>query len=109
MSKKESNLKTIWRNRQAILEGIKNRVFQSEAVEEVSAVRLEICRDCDSYDNEGITCLVPGTNPCCGECGCSLALKTRSLSTSCPKFNWDKVLTDEEDIEHDELSPNEDE
>ena len=34
MKKKESAGKRIWNNRTQILEGIKNRVFQTEAVEE---------------------------------------------------------------------------
>ena len=40
---------------------------------------------------------MPGTQPCCGECGCSLALKIRSLSSGCPISKWDAMLTDEEE------------
>jgi hypothetical protein len=108
MKKKESAGKRIWNNRVQILEGIKNRVFQTEAVEDIAAMRMEICKPCPEYDTEGKDCTVPGTQPCCRLCGCSLAFKTRSMSSSCPSFLWDKVLNDEEDIEHDELSPNED-
>jgi hypothetical protein len=43
---------------------------------------------------------VPGTKPCCKLCGCSLALKTRSLSSACADEDnkrWDAILTEEED------------
>lgn len=35
-------------------------------------------------DTVGAKCMVPGSQPCCGECGCSLSLKLRSLESSCP-------------------------
>jgi len=105
MSKNESKLNLIWKNRKAILEGVKNRVFQNEAVEEIAALRLSECEKCPSYDREGTECIVPGTAPCCGECGCSLALKKRSLSSSCPIGKWEAVLTDEEDLDHEALNP----
>jgi hypothetical protein len=45
--------------------------------------------------------MVPGTAPCCnkelGGCGCCLALKTRSLSSECPKGHWKAELTQEEE------------
>lgn len=28
--------------------------------------------------------MVKGTQPCCGECGCSLSLKLRSMDSECP-------------------------
>ena len=105
---KETVGKKIWDSRRQILEGIKNRVFQSEPIEKISAIRLDICKGCDQYDKEGTECLVPGTNPCCANCGCSLAFKTRSLSSHCPKSLWDKVLTEEEETNHDILNPDED-
>jgi len=105
---KETVGKKIWDNRKQILEGIKNRVFQSEPIEKISAIRMEICNKCDEFDPEGVSCSVPGTAPCCGNCGCSLAFKTRSLSSHCPMSLWDKVLTEEEDVEHEILNPNPD-
>jgi len=45
---------------------------------------MRICEKCPLIDNTGFNCLVPGTNPCCSECGCSLSLKLRSLESSCP-------------------------
>ena len=74
-------LKQIFNNRKEILEGIKNNIFKKEHVEQIADIRLNICKMCENYDDDGKECLVPGTQPCCGECGCSLALKIRSLSS----------------------------
>lgn len=96
-------LNTIFENRKQILEGIKNNLFKKEHVEKIAEKRLQICKTCSNYDKSGIGCLVPGTQPCCniktGGCGCSLALKTRSLSSACPLTTplWDAVLTQEEE------------
>ena len=35
---------------------------------------------------------IPGTQPCCGECGCSLDFKTRALSTECPLGEWKALV-----------------
>jgi hypothetical protein len=86
----------IWKNKGAILEGIKNNVFKTEHVEEIAAGRYDICQKCDKLDLEGSECLVPGTHPCCGECGCSMKLKLRSLGADCPLGKWDAVLSHEE-------------
>ena len=40
--------------------------------------------------------MAPGTQPCCGECGCSLALKTRALSSDCPLGKVESPVMDEE-------------
>jgi hypothetical protein len=44
-----------------------------------------------------------GTQPCCGDCGCSLTFKTRSLSSDCPQGKWDALITEEEEDKLDEL------
>lgn len=69
-------------------------------MEKIAKERLEICNTCPLIDNEGSKCMVPGTKPCCGECGCKLSFKTRSLSSECthpdgPK--WEAVLDQEEE------------
>ncbi len=50
-------------------------------------------------EDEG--CMVAGTSPCCshikGGCGCSLAFKTRSLSSACPLGKWEAEVTQEEE------------
>ena len=78
-----------------ILEGIKNRIFKQEHIEAEAAYRYAICKTCKLIDNEGGSCLAPGTQPCCSDCGCSLALKTRSMSSSCPKGKWTAVMNEE--------------
>lgn len=87
----------IWKNKGKILEGIKNRVFKQEHVEEIYNERLKICKDCIHYDAEGTNCAVPGTAPCCSDCGCSLGLKLRSLSAECDLARWSAVLSEEEE------------
>lgn len=76
------------------MEGITNRLFKKDDVEEVYNQRLEICKSCEFIDNKGDKCAIPGTSPCCSSCGCSLSLKLRSLNTSCPEGKWGAVLTD---------------
>lgn len=102
------NVKKIWDAKLEILEGIKNRVFKTEAVEKIAEERNKVCMQCDQYDVKGDHCLVPGTQPCCGACGCSLSLKQRSLSSACDQGYWDVVLTDEEDLDHEVLNPEND-
>lgn len=99
------NVKKIWGARKEILEGIKNNVFKSEAIEIIAEERNVRCKGCELYDEKGDTCVVPGTGPCCGNCGCSLKLKQRSLSSACPEGYWDPVLTDEENLDHEILNP----
>lgn len=100
MSLKDS-LITIWKNKGQIMEGITNNIFKKEDVEEIAQARMNICHGCTLYDITGKGCIVPGTEPCCnkdmGGCGCSLKLKTRSLSSDCPKDKWKAVMTLEEE------------
>lgn len=92
------NLIQVWKNKGQILQGIKNNIFKSEHVEEIAEQRLKICLDCEFIDTEGSKCFIPGTQPCCGECGCKLSFKIRSLSSSCPlkEPKWKAVLSQEE-------------
>lgn len=93
-------LKVIWANRSEILEGIKNSIVRDEFVENVAKLRNEICDECPS---KGRKCEVKGTAPCCNECGCSLAFKTRSLSSDCPLGKWQAIATKEEEEKLDSL------
>jgi hypothetical protein len=72
-------------------------VFKQEHVEEIAFFRNEICRFCEYVDPVGNKCAVPGTQPCCSECGCSLKFKVRSLSSECPKGFWKAEVTEEEE------------
>ena len=97
----KKNIIQIWKTKGQILEGITNSIFKKEDVEEVASYRMQICRKCHLYDTLGNGCIVPGTQPCCNEkaggCGCSLALKTRSLSSDCPLNKWKAILSEEEE------------
>lgn len=78
-----------------------NNIFKKEDVEEIAEYRMGICKFCDLYTENDEGCMVVGTAPCCNEklggCGCSLAFKTRSLSSDCPKGHWKAILSQEEE------------
>lgn len=94
-----SKLNIIWKNRKQILEGIKNTVMRDEFVEKIAAKRQKICDSCVRKDVEGASCIIPGSQPCCNLCGCTLKIKLRSLSTDCPDLKWGAVITEEEEDE----------
>lgn len=97
-----SRIKEIWKNRKLIFEGVWNTIFRKRYIEKIANERLAICFDCEGLDEEGSDCAVPGTQPCCKACGCSLAYKTRSLSSSCPYEHWVAVEEDDEEYEDEE-------
>jgi|TARA_B110000977_G_scaffold76266_1_gene102881 hypothetical protein len=86
-----------FKNIDKISEGAINTFFKKQEVEIISDSRMHICNRCTYLDLKGKSCLVPGTQPCCSECGCSLEFKTRSLSSECPKGKWKAWLTEEEE------------
>lgn len=86
-----------WKNKEAILEGLKNNVFKKKHIEEVYNHRKSICDSCDAIDLSGKHCAIPGTSPCCGECGCSLSIKLRSLSAECDLKRWRAEVSEEEE------------
>ena len=88
----------IWKEKNKILEGIRNNIFKKADVEHIAAERMSICETCPHLDTEGSKCVVPGTSPCCGLCGCSLSLKTRALSAGCDDKRWEAVLSEEEQM-----------
>tara|TARA_R110002020_G_scaffold245343_2_gene459079 strand:- start:13959 stop:14300 length:342 start_codon:yes stop_codon:yes gene_type:complete len=89
------NLIKAFSNINQIAEGVKNNIFKKEHVEEVAKERWEHCKKCEYLDNEGSKCVAPGTQPCCAECGCSLAFKLRALSSDCPKEKWKSLMSEE--------------
>jgi hypothetical protein len=92
-----NNTIKIWKERNKIFEGVKNNIFKKEHIEEIAFSRNEVCVKCPFIDLKGDKCAVIGTQPCCSECGCSLKLKTRSLSSACPKGFWLAVTSQEEE------------
>lgn len=102
------NIIKIWKNKGQILEGVTNSIFKKEDIEEIAEERMKICELCPLLDIKGDGCTMPGTQPCCNEnmggCGCSLAFKTRSLSSECPKGYWKAEVTEhEEDMINEKL------
>jgi hypothetical protein len=95
-----NKLKRIWKDRNKIIEGITNTLRRDEFIEDVAKHRMEVC---DACDQKGDKCLVPGTAPCCNDCGCSLAFKTRSLSSECPLGKWTALMSEEEEDKLDNL------
>lgn len=97
---KEMGIKNIIdavKNIDKIYEGTFNSIFKKEHVEIMATTRMNICNSCELIDNQGDKCFMPGTQPCCSDCGCSLKFKVRSPSSSCPKGKWLALLTEEEE------------
>jgi hypothetical protein len=96
-----SKIRTIFKNRKAIWQGFYFRYFGREDwIEQVAKTRMHICNQCPHIDNIGHQCMVPATQPCCGKCGCSLKIKTFSLSSGCgdeENPRWNAVLTEEQE------------
>jgi hypothetical protein len=88
----------IWKEKGKILEGIKNNIFKNADVENIAAERMSICETCPYLDKSGSHCMVPGTEPCCGLCGCSLTIKTRALSAACDIHKWMSIVSHQEQI-----------
>lgn len=80
----KSSLLDVWKERNKILQGIKNTVIKKNEVEHISKKRMNICDVCPS---KSLDCgkLIKA---CCSECGCSLEFKTRSLESKCPLNKW---------------------
>jgi hypothetical protein len=72
---KEVGKKTIARQLYSILIGWKRYLFNEK--EDISKVRLLVCKWCDSNKN-GV----------CSECGCVLKAKTRLEDENCPLGKW---------------------
>ena len=92
-----SKIKKIWKNKWLILEGMFNYYFTRKKIEKIASYRNDICSTCPLIDLKGDSCEMPGTQPCCSDCGCSLKYKTYSMSSECPQGNWFAVMTEEEE------------
>lgn len=95
-----------WKSKNQILEGIVNKVFKNEHIEEIAEERMMICESnlCGYYDADGSSerAVVKG-QPACAGCGCALALKVRCMSCHChlkdEKLHplWDAVISPAEE------------
>ena len=94
-----NKIKTIWKNKWGILEGVYVYFFLKRRYKKIVKSRNNICKGCEHYDTKGTNCMVPGTQPCCGYCGCSLNFKQHSMSSACDLGKWHAVLTPEEEDE----------
>ena len=86
-----------------VYEGVKNNIWKKDYVEIIAGDRYRICKTCPELDLTGKGCAAPGTQPCCSNCGCSLAIKTRAMSTSCPLELWDSIMSEDEEAKLKEL------
>lgn len=85
------------KNISQVYEGVKNKIFKREYVEQIADHRWQVCKECEHLDLKGNQCAAPGTQPCCADCGCSLAFKTRSLASACPKGKWKELMSDQDE------------
>mgnify|MGYP000011420040 FL=1 len=90
-------IKTIWENKWLILEGVIGYYFTKKKHKKIADYRMKICARCPLYDTVGTKCLVPGTQPCCGSCGCSLDYKLYSMSSECPEGHWKAIMSEEDE------------
>ena len=79
-------------NLDQIAEGIKNRIFKNDDGEAIAKMRWMECKVCPLLDTKGSSCAVTGTQPCCSDCGCSISLKIRAMSSDCPKGRWKAIM-----------------
>lgn len=78
-----------------IIEGWGNLMFSSPSVEKLALKRAKICADCPSAQFSGAYYITAPDNKTkqvrglkCGECGCALSAKVRSVEDSCPLGKW---------------------
>jgi hypothetical protein len=80
------NVIRIWKNKGQILEGVVNKVFKKDHIEEIASERFAICESniCGMFDADGSSeRAVAKGKPSCAGCGCALEFKTRCLSCHC--------------------------
>lgn len=103
-----TKLGDIWKNRTAILEGIKNSIFPKEEIEAIAAERLSVCKACFYHSSNAKSrgYITRRSDDHCTHCSCPLLTKTRALSTSCPINKWGAVISSKEQIVLDGLKSN---
>lgn len=80
------------------MEGIKNSIFPKEAVEEVAAERLAICKACNYHSSNAKSkgYKTSRIDDHCTHCSCTLHTKTRSMHAACPIKKWEAIITPDE-------------
>ena len=56
-----NNLINAFGNLDKIYEGIKNKVFVKDDIEQIASIRWNICKTCELFDTKGTHCVVPGS------------------------------------------------
>lgn len=102
---KESLLRA-WKSKNQILEGIVNKIFKNDDIEQIAEERLAICETnlCGYYDADGSSerAVMKG-KPSCAGCGCALELKVRCMSCHCHLKDeqqhplWEAILSPAEE------------
>ena len=99
-------LSNIWKNKWKILQGIRYTWFPNKYVEKIAEIRTKVCESnqCGFYNKAGdLPIVVVKGSPSCGQCGCRISYKSRSLSAWCSlkeegKYPlWDAELTEEQE------------
>lgn len=112
-------LSSVWKNKESILEGVKNRAFKKSHIEEIAKSRQEICSTCiwnskqyNTYedlpevittvkDRDWIEDCIFSEDDRCLHCSCNIdlrnSIKLRSLSSRCPlpEPKWKEITEDE--------------
>lgn len=101
-----AKLKTIWKNRNKIFEGVWNTWFPKTFIEKIAKRRTAICElnRCGFYDALGVSekAVMKG-KPTCSSCGCRIEYKTRVLSVYCSLGDirqeplWNIEMTEKEE------------
>lgn len=61
-----------------IITGWRNYVFPNKEVEKIAIKRMTICVGCDKLKSDNR----------CGQCGCFMPAKVRSIKSTCPLKKW---------------------
>ncbi len=115
----EKMLPEIWKNKGKILDGIKNRTFKSEYIEQLAEYRNEICKMCDwnsanqkgkeytdipteikeTHTRDWIRYVLAFNSNRCISCNCNIELeksiKFRSPHSECPRGYWEAMIDKE--------------
>src|SRR6478735_8223864 len=97
---KVSLIKSAWKNRKLIAEGILNKIQAKQEVVNIASERKLICMKCPMHSTNSKKLLGYETERLdehCIVCGCNIELKVYSLHSECPDKppRWEAVVDDE--------------
>jgi len=112
-------LPDIWKNKTSIMEGIKNKTFKKQDIEELAEYRHSICNSCiwnskhykiledvpevikEIKGEEWVMDIIQSNDEKCLHCSCNVSfdnsIKIRSLSANCPlpEPAWEAIVESE--------------